>query len=139
MEGLSVSVCLASYNGIKYIGNQIDSILPQLKESDELLISDDGSTDGTLEYVQWLSQKDKRVKVISGPQEGVNANFFSLIARADKDIILIADQDDIWYDTKIDRIRSAFENNPDVKVVLHEDTIFYEDEWKCNSSLKFAN
>ena len=46
-----ISVCMATYNGQKYIKEQIDSILPQLSENDELVISDDQSTDGTTEII----------------------------------------------------------------------------------------
>ena len=56
-----ISVCMATYNGERFIKEQIDSILPQLSEDDELIISDDGSTDRTLEII--ASYKDKRIKV----------------------------------------------------------------------------
>lgn len=135
MERQSVSICMATYNGIKYIRNQIDSILPQLKENDELIISDDGSTDGTLEYIIQLSEKDHRIKVVDGPHKGANANFFSLINLAVNDILFFSDQDDIWFLNKIDKVCKAFEENKYAKVVLHEDTIYYKNENKevnCN-------
>ena len=56
-----ISVCMATYNGGRFIKEQIDSILPQLSENDELIISDDGSTDRTLEII--ASYKDERIKV----------------------------------------------------------------------------
>ena len=56
-----ISVCMATYNGGRFIKEQIDSILPQLSQDDELIISDDGSTDRTLEIIE--SYKDKRIKV----------------------------------------------------------------------------
>ena len=57
-----ISVCMATFNGEKYIKEQIDSILIQLKEEDELIISDDGSTDKTLEIINELN--DSRIKTL---------------------------------------------------------------------------
>ena len=73
---------MATYNGIKYIDNQVRSIMEQLNESDELIISDDGSSDGTWEYLLELAKKHKNIKVVRGPQKGTNANFFSVIHQA---------------------------------------------------------
>lgn len=126
MRKYSVCVCMATYNGINYIKSQIDSILPQLSARDEMVISDDGSTDGTLEFLKELEVKYNNVKVVKGPSKGADANFFSLIRRASKDIVFISDQDDIWSNTKIDDVCTVFAENPDALVVLHEDTIRYE-------------
>ena len=52
---MKISVCMATYNGEKYLRPQIDSILKQLSEKDELIISDDGSTDGTIGIIESLS------------------------------------------------------------------------------------
>lgn len=131
----SVSVCMATYNGMNHIENQINSILPQLYDSDELIISDDGSTDGTIEYITNLAEKDKRIKVIDGPHKGANCNFFSLINTADKDIIFLSDQDDVWALDKIEKVCDVFGSNNDIMVVLHRDTIVYLDdnrEISCN-------
>ena len=73
MKKLKVSVAMASYNGQKFIKEQIDSILNQTHPIDELIISDDGSSDKTLDIIK--SYKDKRIKVIKGPQKGVKQNF----------------------------------------------------------------
>ena len=56
-----ISVCMATYNGERFIREQINSILPQLRDTDELIISDDGSTDKTLEIVREIA--DKRIKL----------------------------------------------------------------------------
>ena len=57
-----ISVCIATYNGEKYLAEQLDSILLQVSEEDELIISDDGSTDGTIDII--MSYHDNRVKVL---------------------------------------------------------------------------
>ena len=57
-----ISVCMASYNEAKYIREQLESILCQLSEDDEIIVSDDGSTDGTIDII--MSYHDNRVKVL---------------------------------------------------------------------------
>lgn len=56
-HGLSVSVCMATYNGRAFIEAQLDSILPQLSKYDELVVSDNSSTDGTWELLQAYQKK----------------------------------------------------------------------------------
>ena len=57
-----ISVCMATYNGEKYIKEQLSSILNQLSEKDEIIISDDSSTDKTVEIIE--SFQDKRIKIL---------------------------------------------------------------------------
>lgn len=130
MHSISVSVCMATYNGIKFIKDQVNSILSQLADYDELIISDDGSDDGTWEYLKELEEENDNIKVVKGPAKGANANFFSLIRRASNEIIFIADQDDIWNENKIDEVCNVFLENPNALVVLHEDIIRYVSEGK---------
>ncbi|MBP5204864.1 glycosyltransferase, partial [Candidatus Saccharibacteria bacterium] len=61
-----ISVAMATYNGEKYIQEQLLSILPQIGKGDEIIISDDGSTDSTLEIIRKIN--DKRIKIIQGPK-----------------------------------------------------------------------
>ncbi len=63
-----ISVCLASFNGAAYIDAQLRSILAQLGEDDELIVSDDGSTDGTIDIIKGMN--DARIRLLSGPQKG---------------------------------------------------------------------
>lgn len=101
-----VSVCMATYNGERFIKEQIDSILCQLAAEDELIISDDGSTDKTLEIID--SYKDERIKVLhhvcdrsfSG-HEKATANFENALEYAHGDYIFLSDQDDIWFEDKV--------------------------------------
>ena len=95
-----VSVCLATYNGERFIEQQLASILPQLQEGDELIVSDDGSTDTTLEKIEAVH--DSRIKIFKrGQKPDVVKNFESAIACASGDYIFLADQDDIWHLQKI--------------------------------------
>lgn len=69
-----ISVAMVSYNGGQYIGEQIASILPQLGEQDELVVSDDGSADQTLGIIQEYQRQDARVRLVEGPGKGVKKN-----------------------------------------------------------------
>ena len=91
---MKLSVLLASYNGERFIAKQISSILDQLLSGDELIISDDGSTDRTREIVS--SFNDARMTILEGPREGINANFINAYEHASGDAVLFSDQDDIW-------------------------------------------
>lgn len=114
-----ISVCMASYNGAKYIREQVMSILPQLGKDDEIIISDDGSTDGTLETIQ--SFNDKRIKVLHHAKieyrhtylinfRKVADNFENALSHAKGDIIFLSDQDDIWKEDKVAKMIKALEN-----------------------------
>ena len=91
---------MATYNGEKYIYEQLESILKQLKETDEVIISDDGSSDSTLEVIR--SFCDERITVIENELEhGYTKNFENALNKATGDIIFISDQDDVWMDDKV--------------------------------------
>ena len=101
-----ISVCMATYNGARFIKQQIDSILPQLGADDELIISDDGSTDGTLEII--ADYNDARIKILKhspdkrfSNHEKATANFENALKQAKGDYIFLADQDDIWKENKV--------------------------------------
>lgn len=105
-----ISVCMATYNGERFIKEQIDSILCQLSPDDELVISDDGSTDRTLEII--ASYNDARIKVFHNrkktnpyyPSLNVcysTSNFENALTNAKGDYIFLSDQDDIWEKHKV--------------------------------------
>ncbi len=95
-----ISVCIATYNGSKYISTQLSSILQQLDSSDEVIISDDGSTDKTIDMVKGFH--DERIKIIDGPQKGSpTANFENTLSFAKGEYIFFADQDDVWKSDKV--------------------------------------
>lgn len=106
---MKISVCMAVYNGAEYIEEQIGSILPQLKENDELIISDDGSTDNTLDLINDL--KDKRVIIYQSNGGNIVRNFENALGMASGDVIFLADQDDIWYSNKVKRILDSIINH----------------------------
>lgn len=99
-------MCVATFNGAKYIRQQLESILSSECIS-EVLVSDDGSTDGTQEIVRSFS--DARISLMSGPQCGVIKNFEKLLMKAKGDYIFLSDQDDVWFDDKVGTMIKALE------------------------------
>lgn len=102
-----ISVCIATHNGEKYIKEQLDSILCQLSPEDEVVISDDGSTDSTLEIIK--GYRDPRIKIFSkvhtlkGTKSHyyVAMNFENALKQVKGDYIFLSDQDDVWYPNKV--------------------------------------
>jgi glycosyltransferase involved in cell wall biosynthesis len=94
-----ISVCLASYNGDKYIKEQITSILHEIGAHDELLISDDGSTDRTLDIIERFD--DSRIKLFRNSFKCHIRNFQFLLQNVSGDYIFLADQDDVWIEGKV--------------------------------------
>lgn len=127
MRNLSVSVCMATFNGEKYIGEQIESIICQLKTQDELVISDDGSSDGTLRIIDSYLKKFSNIKVISGPRAGFALNFENAVKNSKGEIVFFSDQDDIWNSHKISDVCKAFETDCRITTVLHNMACFNED------------
>jgi len=96
-----VSVCLATYNGSKFIKEQIISILCQLNIDDELIIVDDNSNDDSVSII--LGFNDKRIFLFRNiKNKGVNYSFEKAISLATGDFIVLSDQDDIWPKKRID-------------------------------------
>lgn len=118
------SVCVATYNGEKYIEEQLASIMSQLTEADEIVVSDDGSKDGTLSVVEQLKETYPNIKIVKGPQKGFSCNFENAVKNASKDIIVFSDQDDIWKDNKIERLDEVFGNNNECTTILHTMSTF---------------
>ncbi len=100
---MKISVCMATYNGEKFLKEQLDSILPQLSDEDEVIISDDGSTDATLQILE--SYKDKRIHLYHSTHKNLIFNFENALQRATGDLIFLCDQDDIWFDDKVEKYK----------------------------------
>lgn len=126
----NISVVMAAYNGEKYIRTQIESILTQLSDDDELIVSLDTSTDKTEEIIRSFS--DPRIQLIQGPNQGVVSNFEHAINQAKNEIIFLSDQDDVWMSNKVDTVLSFFDE--DTMVVLHDCQIVDEDLHVMESS-----
>lgn len=118
-----ISVAMVSYQGRKYIKEQIASVLGQLQEGDELVVSDDGSTDGTLEALREFQKEDPRVHLLKGPGKGIKKNVEHALRHTRGEYIFLADQDDIWCDGKVEQVLEAF-NRHNAMVVVHDAMVF---------------
>ena len=119
-KDLSVSVAMATFNGEKYVAQQIESILVQLAPTDELVISDDGSTDDTLTVLRKFAHEDKRVKALQGRNLGIIMNFERVIRACKGDLIFLSDQDDVWMPNKVQVIKKHFEKDSDLTLVMSD-------------------
>ena len=105
-----VQVLLSSYNGEKYIREQLDSILAQKNVAVKLLVRDDGSTDKTVEILKAYEEANDNIRVLCGENLGVIHSFFTLIEEAEEaEFTAFADQDDVWLPEKLFRAVSALE------------------------------
>ena len=105
-----LQVLLSSYNGEKYIREQLDSILAQENVAVQLLVRDDGSTDKTVEILKAYEEANDNIRVLYGENLGVIHSFFTLIEEAEEaEFTAFADQDDVWLPEKLFRAVSALE------------------------------
>ncbi|MBC9246408.1 glycosyltransferase [Paracoccus sp. 11-3] len=105
-----IVILLASYNGARHIETQLNSIARQSYTNWRLIVSDDGSTDGTVDLVARFSatQRPDQVMQIAGPRRGATQNFLHLIEQAPDGVMLaFADQDDEWFPDKLARAAAA--------------------------------
>lgn len=97
-----ISVCIATYNGEKYIKKQLLSILNQLGDYDEIIVSDDNSTDNTIKIIKEIN--DRRIKIyFNNGKHGFVKNFENALVNAKGDYIFLSDQDDEWMDNKVEK------------------------------------
>lgn len=94
-----ISVCMAVKNGAPFVHSQLESIRFQLTGDDEIIISDDNSTDNTLEILE--THKDHRIRIIKNPKDGLVSNFENAIKHSRGEIIFLSDQDDVWMPYKV--------------------------------------
>lgn len=107
---MNTSVCLATYNGERYLVEQIDSILNQLDKDDELIVVDDCSKDNTIAILN--NYNDDRIKVYKNERNlGHVKSFGRAISLATKEFIVMADQDDIWIENRLHTMISSMKNN----------------------------
>ncbi|MCW9718780.1 glycosyltransferase family 2 protein [Avibacterium sp. 21-599] len=104
MKDLSYEIIICSYNGEKYIHNQIESILKSSRLPSRIILSDDGSTDSTINRAIniFKSYNYRNYKVLSGPRQGIISNYLVALNYTNSNYIFLADQDDIWISNKIE-------------------------------------
>ena len=112
MEKKTVSVVMCTYNGERFLREQMDSILAQTYPIHEIIISDDCSTDGTMDILREYAAKHTFIKIHQNARnKGCNQNFhdtFKFVSK-ETDYIAISDQDDIWFPEKVEKLVQSIE------------------------------
>ncbi|MFC7691191.1 glycosyltransferase [Paeniroseomonas aquatica] len=116
----TLSIVLATYNGSKYIEAQLRSLANQTVIPDELLVSDDNSSDETVEILEHFQRESRfPVKIMRRvPALGFRENFLRTSLEARSDFIAFCDQDDIWREDKIEKCSKYFENK-NISMIIH--------------------
>ncbi|ARV62895.1 glycosyl transferase family 2 [Nostocales cyanobacterium HT-58-2] len=114
-----VSVLVANYNYAKYISETLESVLRQTYPHFEVIVCDDGSTDNSCEIIATYVQKDSRIKLVSQPNGGVASALNTAYRESKGQIICLLDADDIWMNTKLEKVVEAFKSDPQFGFVIH--------------------
>lgn len=116
---MTISVCMATYNGAAYLEEQLKSILFQTVPPDEVVLCDDGSTDSTVAIIRKFIEEHRlqgRWRLyVNTSNKGYIDNFYLAMSLCTQDIVFLADQDDIWHEEKLAHMRKIFEGQPQVK------------------------
>jgi len=133
----TLSVVLCTYNGAAYLQQQLDSIAAQTSLPDELLISDDASTDDTVTIAAEFARKAPfEVRMDTNPINlGFIPNFEKVIELAKGDLIALCDQDDVWQADKIEKLRDAFARRPSLGLVFSDGEVVDHELAPLNSTL----
>lgn len=131
-----ISICMATRNGEKYIHRQLYSILQQLSPEDEVIISDDSSTDETVKIVKAFG--DPRIRLLENNTfYSPIYNFENALKHAAGEIIVLADQDDVWLDNKMDVIRQQLTGQPARPALIMMDGYIIDGEGKRTGQTLF--
>lgn len=121
---LTVSVALCTHNGAAFVGAQVDSILGQTRPPDELVVSDDDSTDDTVRVVRERVDTYRAgggtisMQLLENrPALGIAANFAQAISNCHSDLVALSDQDDVWHPQRLEVIARYFGDHPEVALV----------------------
>ena len=128
IENKRIDILMATYNGEKYLVEQLDSIINQTYRNWNLLIRDDNSTDKTLEIIQNYHKKDKRIKILKDNKGnlGIVRNFEELLKSSESEFIMFSDQDDIWVENKLDMYLKMIEKIKNKGFMIHSDAILFD-------------
>jgi rhamnosyltransferase len=120
----TVNIVLSTFNGEKYLAEQLDSVLRQTHVDWRLLVRDDGSTDGTVALIRRYASGDVRIRFVNDGEPALNlgfvASFFALTKLERADFVVFCDQDDVWLPTKLELLLAeAAKHDNDVPVLYY--------------------
>ena len=135
MKGLGISVAMCTYNGSAFLPEQLESIADQTRLPDELIVCDDYSTDDTVEVIHAFARRAPfEVRLyVNENNLGITNNFANAIGLCTKEIIALADQDDIWLPEKLDRIAEVFGTREEIAAVFSDAELI--DRESCRISM----
>lgn len=125
----SISVCLCTYNGQKYIHALLESLISQTRNPDEIVVFDDCSTDNTLKIIEDFAASHPNISWIIHSQkenQGWRINFEKCIKAAEGEILFLCDQDDIWLPNKIEKMVEVLQSSPEIELLASNYKTFYE-------------
>lgn len=126
-----VAVIMSTYNGEKFIREQLDSILNQTYKNIEIVIRDDGSTDNTIEIIKEYQQRHSNIKLYIGKNKGFIGSFFKLLTLVESDYYSYADQDDVWMENKVELAVESLERlDPNVPNLAFGNSDYYDENMK---------
>jgi glycosyltransferase involved in cell wall biosynthesis len=119
---MKVSIAMATYNGARYLPDQLDSFLRQNRQPDELVVCDDGSTDATPEILGWFRQGVPFPVHLYRHKKnlGFAKTFETAISNCSGELIFLSDQDDIWFPTKIGVVEQTLLSTPGKLLLVHD-------------------
>ncbi len=124
----TISICMATYNGERFLRQQLESIIAQSNQDWQLLIRDDGSNDNTVHIVEdYAARLPSKIRLVTDNEGrlGASLNFGKLLEYADTEYIMFSDQDDVWLPNKIEltlnAMKAAEQLYPDKPVLIHTD------------------
>ncbi|MBG6109857.1 glycosyltransferase involved in cell wall biosynthesis [Flavobacterium sp. CG_9.10] len=133
---MKISVCMATFNGEKFIKEQVQSIIKQLSATDEIIISDDGSTDETINIVSAFL--DPRIRLVQNDSSQfkpnkqsrsyqVTRNFENALSYATGDYIFLSDQDDVWEEDKVEGCLLLLKDKK-INLIVHDANVVDESD-----------
>lgn len=125
---MTISVAMCTYNGARYLREQLDSIAAQTRQPDELVVCDDGSTDETRQIVEsFAAAAPFPVRLhVNERSLGSTKNFGRAIGLCAGEVIALTDQDDVWLPGKLSRMEAEFLNAPGVGLVFSDAEVIDE-------------
>jgi glycosyltransferase involved in cell wall biosynthesis len=122
LKSIKVSIALATCNGGHYLKEQLRSFVDQSEQPDELVIYDDCSDDETLTMLNLFEAKTPFKVIVNKNLNrlGYTLNFDKSLERTTGKIVFLSDQDDVWFDKKIATVLTAFEENPQIYLIIHD-------------------
>lgn len=119
-QRLTISIAMCTYNGERFLQEQLDSFLNQTRLPDELVVCDDGSQDGTVRILEAFAARSPfPVRLFINPENlGFSKNFEKAISLCQGEIIALSDQDDVWMPDKLERFELIFSINPKLGYVF---------------------